>query len=243
MSRLRLVTLDATNTLFKVRGNVGEWYAKAAFNYGINTNSDKLERNFRESFHHFNTLYPNFGQSAGLSSEQWWNEVVKSSFIGYHIETLLLDQICKDLYNNFSKGICWDIFPDVVPALKELNHKGIKVGIISNFDKRLPKILEELNLKEFFSFIITSRETTFYKPSGEIFKHALSLTKLHSTQAAHIGDNLKMDYEAAKEAGMEAFLLLRQPTDAKINYLQENNVPPEKIISSLQTLSKQILKM
>lgn len=243
MSKIRLITFDATNTLFKVHSTVGELYTKAASIHGVDADPHKVETNFRKSFHHFNTNYPNFGQTAGITSRQWWDEVVKGSFAGYRIKPRIFDELCKDLYNNFKKSMNWDVFPDVVPVLKELNQSGIKLGVISNFDERLPMILEELDLRQYFSFLVTSRETVFCKPSAEIFNYALSLVRCSPMEAAHVGDNLNLDYKAARNAGMDAFVLLRQPTDAKIEHLVENLVPKPKIIHDLQMLCKQILEV
>ena len=41
---------------------------------------------------------------------------------------------------------------------------------------------------------------------------------------------------------MDAFVLLRQPTDAKIEHLAENLVPKTKIMHDLQMLCTQILE-
>lgn len=242
MSKIRLITFDATNTLFKVHSTVGDLYAKAASVHEIDADPHKVETNFRKSFHHFNTNYPNFGQTTGITSKQWWNEVIMGSFAGYRIEPMVFDELCTDLYNNFKKSMNWDVFPDVVPVLEKLNQSGVKLGVISNFDERLPMILKALDLRQFFSFIVTSRETVFCKPSLEIFNYAISLVKCRPEEATHVGDNLNLDYKAARNAGMDAFVLLRQPTDAKIEHLAENLVPKTKIMHDLQMLCTQILE-
>lgn len=236
MSQIRLITFDATNTLFKVCGSVGEIYAKTAYKYGIKTDPEDLEENFRKGFKQFNTKCPNFGRTVGMSSQEWWKNVVDISFNG-QVKSDILGKISADLYQNFIKKTHWELFPDVLPALEHLRNKNIKLGVLSNFDERLSTIITELDLQKYFMFIVASRSTEWYKPSPHIFHHAISMVaRCSPVDVIHVGDNLELDYNAARNAGMDAYLLLRQPSDTKINNLINNDVPEHKIITNLKQL-------
>ena len=236
MSQIRLITFDAMNTLFKVRGTVGEIYAKTAANYGIKSDPEDIDVNFRKAFKQFNLKYPNFGQAANMSSQQWWHEVIGTSFSG-EIKSDILRDISSDLYGNFMKKAHWEVFPEVLSVLEYLKNKDIKLGVISNFDERLPKILKELDMDDYFQFILPSRNTKWYKPLPQIFHHAVAMvTSCSPLEVVHIGDNLELDYKAARNAGMDAYLLLREPLNAKIDNLMHSDIPEHKIITNLEQL-------
>ena len=81
-------------------------------------------------------------------------------------------------------------------------------GVISNFDERLESILISLGLRHYFDFIISSIEFHCQKPDKQIFNIALSKSKVNdSKQAIHIGDNINLDYLAAKNAGWNALIV------------------------------------
>ena len=236
MSQIRLITFDATNTLFKVCGSVGNMYAKTAYKYGITTSPEKLDNNFRKGFKQFNTEYPNFGQAVGMSSQEWWNGVVAVSFNG-EIESHILNSISSDLYDNFTKKSHWELFADVIPTLEHFKNKDIKLGVLSNFDERLPVIITELGLEKYFTFILASQNTKWYKPLPQIYQHAAAMVaKVSPTEAVHIGDNVELDFKAAKNAGMDAYLLLRESSDTNTNKLINKDIPEDKIITNLEQL-------
>jgi REG-2-like HAD superfamily hydrolase len=236
MSQIKLITFDATNTLFKVCGSVGGIYVNTAYKYGIKADPEKIENNFKKAFKQSNSEYPNFGQTVGMLSHKWWNGVIGTSFDG-EIKSDLLDKISSDLYDNFMKKSHWELFPDVLPTLEHFRNKGTKLGVLSNFDERLSTIITELDINKYFTFVLASRNTEWYKPSPQIFHHAASLVARCSTvEVTHIGDNLELDYKAARNAGMDAYLLSRQPSDTKIKNLITKDVPQHKIITNLQQL-------
>ena len=235
MSKIRLITFDATNTLFKVCGSVGEIYSKTALKYESKMDPQEMDRNFRKAFKEFNKNFPNFGQTVGMSSRQWWNKVISRSFNG-HVKPDVLEKISSELWVNFTKKTHWELFPEVIPVLQQFQGQGIQLGVVSNFDERLPRIMEALEIKKYFSFILASQQTKCFKPSPEIFHHAVSMvTRCGPTEAIHVGDNYELDYKAAMNAGMDAYLLQRKPSDSKINN-DLDHIPLHKVIWNLGQL-------
>lgn len=89
----------------------------------------------------------------------------------------------------------------------------MQMGVISNFDPRLRSILKELNLSNYFSFILTSYETSYTKPDINIFKIAQRTYEnqngfqLEETKALHVGNSLEHDVLGARNAGWNAALI------------------------------------
>jgi FMN phosphatase YigB (HAD superfamily) len=58
------------------------------------------------------------------------------------------------VYDEFKKDYLWQKYPNCDLLLKNLKSLGYNIGIISNFDERLENILKNLNIIEYFSFIL-----------------------------------------------------------------------------------------
>jgi putative hydrolase of the HAD superfamily len=65
------------------------------------------------------------------------------------------------------------LFDDVLPALTGLKRRGLILGIISNIDRDITSLLDELGLDPLLHVVVTSQDTGFNKPSPEIFQEAL----------------------------------------------------------------------
>ena len=105
-------------------------------------------------------------------------------------------------------------------VLDELRKAGYQLGIISNFDERIYRILENMNLHGYFDFVqIPSSCEGFAKPSPEIFQATRALANrkygppLLDHQFLHVGDNVELDYRAARASGFQALLLCHNADD------------------------------
>lgn len=221
----KVIFLDAMGTLFGLKTSVGEIYQQYALKYGVEADAKLLDRAFIASFKSAPPLAFLETESATLEEQEfsWWKNVVRATFLKLN----LLEQFdsftdfFSDVYNYFAIKDPWFIFPDVVPALNRWQSKGIELGVISNFDTRLNKILNALELKQFFTTVTISSEVGFAKPDPNIFQVALNKHNVTPQQAWHIGDSLIEDYQGAKRVEISAFCLNRDTSLLKI----ENPLP------------------
>ena len=58
-----------------------------------------------------------------------------------------------ELFERFRDREFWRVYDDVEPALAELKRRGLKLGVISNFDSRLYDVLRACRLDHFFDSI------------------------------------------------------------------------------------------
>lgn len=158
--RPELITFDAHNTLIQPSQSIGKWYREA-----LNTVCDMTIRlprpahfttAFRAAFKEMGNSHPCFGSTTGMTSKQWWFEVVKKTYqttkdlnqIEPDELEKLLPAVFDMLYNDvFGSKEGWVVKEDVVYTLQKLvewreQGAGPKIGVVSNFDDRLPKILE-----------------------------------------------------------------------------------------------------
>ena len=105
----------------------------------------------------------------------------------------------------------WEVFPDVVPALDALcARSGCSLGIVSNFDSRVVRILEGLGLAPWFASVTLSSQVGATKPGPAIFAPgARAATGSTPAEALHVGDSPAEDGEGARAAGLRAVLIDR----------------------------------
>ncbi|XP_069729238.1 haloacid dehalogenase-like hydrolase domain-containing protein 3 [Phaenicophaeus curvirostris] len=231
MLRLRLLTWDVKDTLLRLRRPLGESYAAEARAHGVRVQPEALSRAFREAYGAQSQRYPNYGRGQGLSSQQWWVDLVKQTFrlSGVH-EDRILTLVAENLYHDYCSARNWEVLPGASETLSQCCQRGFRMGVVSNFDNRLENILSQCNLRHHFEFILTSEAAGFAKPDRRIFEKALRLGGVPPEQVAHIGDDYTRDYRAARAVGMHGFLLQAARQDEKLE------VPPEHILPTLSHL-------
>ncbi len=62
------------------------------------------------------------------------------------------------------------LFDDVVPTLTHLRERGLILGLISNVDRDITPLYQELGLSAWLQVVVTSQEVGFNKPQPEIFQ-------------------------------------------------------------------------
>ena len=231
---LRLITFDACNTLFHVRGSPGELYSNVASRFGVEINPKPLNDSFKYFFREFYKTLPNFGANENKTAEKWWYGVVTQTFrsAGYHDEANLA-RISSVLYREFSTSKYWQVYAETHSVLEHLKNQNYHLAVVSNFDERLGEILERLSLNDYFDFIACSFNAGVYKPSPKIFELALNHFGVKAEEALHVGDNVDLDYKPAMQLGMKSFIVDRFCMD-----FSEKKVSPEHIIRDLTPLLK-----
>jgi HAD superfamily hydrolase (TIGR01509 family) len=104
----------------------------------------------------------------------------------------------------------WELYPEVVEALTELQQRGIRMGVISNWPPSLEATLEAVGLKQYFEVVVASGVVGYAKPRPEIFRVALRRMKLEPKAALFVGDKFDLDIEGAAAVGMPSMLIDRE---------------------------------
>jgi putative hydrolase of the HAD superfamily len=244
-NNFKLITFDFLGTLVNYKQNVSLIYSNIAKKKcSIDCDPSSLSIGFSKAYSKMNKKYPNFGWSLShnknskpIDSKEWWREIVYQSFMesGYKLNSEKLSEIASELFEEFSTNQHYQCFEEVNIVLESLKliNNNLKIGIISNNDERVHKIVSSLGLQNFFDFILTSKEVGYQKPEKEIFIHALNIYKIEASSALHVGDNEINDYMGATSVGMKAKLVLRE---GEKNQLLK--VKSEDIIPSLLSLIK-----
>ena len=203
---IRVVTFDAAGTLIRLIKTPGATYAESARAFGYDLDPGRLQAAFRVAWR---SLAPP-QESAGPHPDDdrgWWKELVSRTIqeAGYKIAAF--DAYFDDVYETFARPGIWELFPDVPAILVDLRQLRIRLGIISNFDRRLYAILGYLNVREAFENVVISSEIGSSKPSSRIFLEAAQRFQVDPSEILHIGDDVVLDAKGAQSAGCKAFVV------------------------------------
>ncbi|MEL6938522.1 MAG: HAD-IA family hydrolase [Cyanobacteria bacterium J06598_1] len=209
----KVIYLDAFGTLFGVKGSVGELYSSLARTANVNTDSQAVNRAFFQSFAAAERMAFPGAEAAAIPELEyrWWKAVVSETFerVGALNKFEDFDNFYAGLYGYFETSAPWQIYPDTLASLARWKSMGIPLGIISNFDSRLHRVLGVLGLSDYFQSVTLSSEVGAAKPAAAIFQAALQKHDCEAEDAWHIGDSEAEDYAGARAVGMKAILVAR----------------------------------
>ena len=224
VSQLRLVTFDATNTLMTLARPVGQQYRDLlARQLGGGTtvegvSEQAIEASFLQAYAERAGEVPCFG-SGCMSSQEWWRPLVRQTYVGSGVDAAALDagfdQLFGRLWDHFSGTDAWQLLPGARELLEALDayrrehpEQGLRLGVVSDWDERLPSLLRSLGIDGHFDFINAAYTVGHAKPAAEAFEAALAAAGgVAAGDCLHIGDSLSRDVRGPVEAGMGAVLL------------------------------------
>jgi putative hydrolase of the HAD superfamily len=210
MNDLRVIFFDAAGTLIDLPRGAAHHYCEVARRHGWMADQQTVDEAFRRTWRDTpappTTRMPREDDDRG-----WWR-----AFVDRVLDRCAApsdsdfdrDAYFAELYDEFTQPGVWDVFPETRPALARLAER-FTLGIISNFDRRLRWVLEELDLAPFFLHVVISSEVGADKPDPWIFEQALRRAELRPAQALHVGDEPAADWVGAEKAGLHVFRLKR----------------------------------
>jgi putative hydrolase of the HAD superfamily len=232
--RYRLVCLDAGFTLLAPRENLSEGFRAMLAEHGREVSDDDLHRAWEVADRWFWDDYHR------PENDTWGNdEKIDAAWRQYHalmlaelgledLEHQLIDTILAAQYAPQS----WKLYPDVLPAVRELRHMGLSLGVVSDWGSNLLPIVEGLGLGAELDFVIASGAVGLSKPDPAFFRLAAGRAGVPPAEALMVGDSYRADIEGARSAGMDA-LLIRRPEWRE----RREAAPPEaRVIASLAEL-------
>jgi FMN phosphatase YigB (HAD superfamily) len=104
-----------------------------------------------------------------------------------------------------------------VEVLKEVDKKGLKLGLISDLPNPDYDIPAKYGFKSLFDAVTYSYETGILKPSSRVFKSTLERLGTEAHQTLMIGNSLTSDIFPAKQLGLQVCLLDSYNQNPKFN--------------------------
>ncbi|TAD79083.1 MAG: HAD family hydrolase [Oscillatoriales cyanobacterium] len=209
-----VIFLDAVGTIFGVAESVGQQYARmAAQLFDLSLDDQALNQAFFDCFGAADPcVFPGVPRDRLAQAEyDWWETLAEQTFQRAGLFEQIPDfaTYFAALYDRFATAAPWFVYDEVHDTLSHWRATGIELGIISNFDTRLYRVLDALDLTRYFKSFTLSTEVGAAKPDRAVFAAALAQHRCAPHEAWHIGDSLEDDYRGATAAGLRALWLNR----------------------------------
>lgn len=101
------------------------------------------------------------------------------------------------------------LFDEVTEVLASLTEQGYQLAILSNMDRDLNQMANDLGIDAYLSFTVTSRDVGAAKPHPPIFLEALRRAGVEHGEAVHVGDQYHGDVMGARSVGIQPVLIDR----------------------------------
>jgi putative hydrolase of the HAD superfamily len=207
---VRAITLDVNGTLIHPPRLV-DIYTEVLARHGIEVNPKELESVVRLVWQELGCSV-RFGEDRFAAHPEgargWWGRFADR--VCEHLGVEQPSRFAKsELYDRFARAEAWEIYPEISQVLNQLAARGVRLAVVSNWDERLPELLEDLGLAAGFEAIVYSAAVGAEKPHPAIFQRALDLLGEPPSLALHVGDRRREDVEGAQAIGMRALHLDR----------------------------------
>lgn len=216
---LRAITFDAGNTLLFCDPSPAEIYATHLSRLGRQVLAEDVGPVFAEEWSLMQQQkrpeVDRYGSVPG-GEKAWWGQFVRRVLTRLDHDAPW-EPLLENLYAAFADDV-WKVYPDTRRTLDQLAERGLRLAVISNWDRRLPDILRSLQLTDHFEVITVSAIEGVEKPAPDIFLRSLERMELPPAAALHVGDSPLEDYEGATGAGLQALLIDRNGLFASSEY-------------------------
>jgi putative hydrolase of the HAD superfamily len=209
-SRVAAAFLDVGGTLIECRPSVAAVYARVLSRWRP-VDEASVAPVFRRVWAAMTQEHP-----AGLDryherkggEREWWGRFVASvvAELGHPAPAPVA---FAELFAAFAEPELWHVFPEVPEVLSALRARGLRLAVVSNWDSRLPELLDRLDLTRFFDAVLVSALEGVEKPAPEIFLRAAARVGCEPARCVHVGDSPLDDYRGATSAGVRPVLLDR----------------------------------
>lgn len=142
--RFRCIALDAVGTLIYAEPSVAAAYALYGQRYGSRLSAEEVRERFTEAFGHAEeSATVRFGEP-GRTNEEYEREFWRQVVLKVLPDVSDLSACFEELFEHFGRPESWRCFDDVNSTLRDLNQRGYRVLIASNFDARLHRVCDGL---------------------------------------------------------------------------------------------------
>ena len=116
------------------------------------------------------------------------------------------DACFRELFEHFSRPDAWDCDPDAAATVQTLARRGYRLGMASNYDRRLRSVIAGMPALAPLQHLIISSEVGWRKPAPQFFAALAQAFDLPAQSILYVGDDPANDYEGARVAGLGAVL-------------------------------------
>jgi putative hydrolase of the HAD superfamily len=208
--QITTITFDVGATLLTTADPEATIFVEEAARVGAHIEEPRVREQIPAMYGYYEKLYE--------KDDSFWSDDERATAIWYEMYEYLCKllgieehayTIARRVHKRYLDPRSWKPFDDVLPVLDELRSRGIRMGLISNWDSSLISVITGLGLNGYFDTMISSADVGLHKPMPRIFELALERLEARPAEALHVGDHIEADVFGALAVGMNAALLDR----------------------------------
>jgi putative hydrolase of the HAD superfamily len=202
MAQYKHVFFDLDRTLWDFDRNADETFKVIYEKYELQKRGVGSLTAFREVYEEHNNLLWSYYRKGEIKKPILNVRRFEMSLNDFGIQDTVLACDIANEYTRVDPERIY-LFPNAIEILKYLS-ANYQLHIITNgFEEvQYPKIAIS-GMKQYFDKIITSEEAGCKKPEKEIFNYAIQKANTSHGESIMIGDDLEVDIQGAKKAGMD----------------------------------------
>lgn len=201
LSNIRAIVLDAVGTLIHPDPPAPELYAQVGKRWGSRLDAAAIKTRFIQAFE----LEEQTDQRL-----RWRTSEEREMERWQHIVARVLDDVSDEkacfqtLFEHFSRPESWRCDAATGQVLSGLAQQGFLLGMASNYDSRLHRVMAGKPELRHIQHVIISAEVGWRKPAAEFFAAVCRIVGLPADQVLYVGDDLINDVQGAQSAGLHA---------------------------------------
>lgn len=202
----RGLLLDAMGTMIGLRTSVGVTYAELAARHGLTVDAAAIDQHFPRIYRQAPPLaFPEIDNTTLEEAEiGWWSARIAEVLAAAGAEGMASEpppELGRALYSRFAQPDLWRVYDDVPVHLETWHRRGLRLAVVSNFDSRLPGLLNSLGLGQWLEAVVVSSKAGAAKPDPRPYLQALAQLNLAAAEVWHVGDSPE-DGVGARAAGI-----------------------------------------
>ena len=203
-ANVRAVFLDAVGTLIFPDPPAAEVYATVGRKFGSRLPVEAIGARFRDAFR----CEEASDRAHGLRTDE-----AREERRWRHIVAAVLDDVAdgegcfRELFGHFARPQSWRCAADADRVLAELARRGYRLGLASNYDRRLRSVAAGLPELAPLDCLVISSEVGWRKPAPEFFAALVRQAGVPAGEILFVGDDPVNDVEGARAAGLRSLLL------------------------------------
>jgi putative hydrolase of the HAD superfamily len=206
---IRVIFFDAVGTLIHPEPSATDVYAAVGRRFGSRFDAAAIKGRFRIAFRRQEEYDRDHGFRTDneREAERWRTIVAEVLDDATDVEACF-----QTLFEHFARPSAWTCAPETGSVLNTLLERGYRLGLASNYDKRLHAVVDALPELLPLRYRVISAEVGWRKPDARFFRKLCEVANVTPDGILVAGDDFANDYEGATAAGMAA--VLYDPRDA-----------------------------
>jgi putative hydrolase of the HAD superfamily len=192
-TELDAVTVDGYGTLLQLIDPIPSLRGALA-DRGVERSQEDVGRAFRAEVGYYRPRSYDGRERASLAALRHACVEVFLAALGEPVEP-------GEFLDDFLASLVFEPVAGAAEAVAGLRARGLRLGVVANWDCALPEHLAAAGLLDLFHTVVTSARAGASKPDPAIFELALRELGVRPERALHVGDE-PIDEEGARAAGL-----------------------------------------